>query len=335
LSIVITGGGTGGHLVIAKAIKEELNQRDIEPIFIGSTYGQDRAWFEDDDGWSEKYFFDTSGVVNKRGLKKLQSLYEISRKIIDVKEIFKTHNVKRVFSVGGYSAASASLGAIIYRKPLFIHEQNAVMGRLNRLLKPYAKKIYSNDPAYYPVREVFFKNARVRSDIKTIIFLGGSQGASAINEFAYNIAKDLNQRGVKIIHQCGERDLDKARKFYEKEGIAVDLFAFSKSLDLKIKDADFAICRSGASTIWELLSSGLPALYIPYPYAAGDHQYFNAKFLSDKNLSLLKREESISESLVDDIFNLDLKSMSQGLIDLSVKDGAKNIVDELLEGLKL
>jgi len=331
LSIVITGGGTGGHLMIAKAIKEELNQRGVKPIFIGSNHGQDRSWFEDDDGWSAKYFFDTSGVVDKKGLKKILSLYEISKKILEVKDIFKTHDVDKVFSVGGYSGAPSSFGAIIFRKELFIHEQNAVMGRLNTLLKPYAKKFYSNDPAYYPVREVFFKNAKVRSKIKTIIFLGGSQGATAINEFAFNVAKILDKNDIKIIHQCGNRDLKRAEEFYKKEGIDAKVFAFSNSLDLDIKEADFAICRAGASTIWELVSSGLPALYIPYPYAAGNHQYYNAKFLSDKKLSLLKIQENLNDSLVDDIFNLDLKSMSQGLIDLSVKDGAKNIVDELLD----
>jgi UDP-N-acetylglucosamine--N-acetylmuramyl-(pentapeptide) pyrophosphoryl-undecaprenol N-acetylglucosamine transferase len=317
--------------MIAKAIKEELNKRGVKPIFIGSNHGQDRSWFEDDDGWSAKYFFDTSGVVDKKGLKKILSLYEISKKVLEVKDIFKTHDVDRVFSVGGYSGAPSSFGAIIFRKELFIHEQNAVMGRLNTLLKPYAKKIYSNDPAYYPVREIFFKNAKVRSKIKTIIFLGGSQGATAINEFAFNVAKILDKNDIKIIHQCGNRDLKKAEEFYKKEGIDAKVFAFSNSLDLDIKEADFAICRAGASTIWELISSGLPALYIPYPYAAGNHQYYNAKFLSDKNLSLLKIQENLNDSLVDDIFNLDLKSMSQGLIDLSVKDGAKNIVDELLQ----
>jgi UDP-N-acetylglucosamine--N-acetylmuramyl-(pentapeptide) pyrophosphoryl-undecaprenol N-acetylglucosamine transferase len=131
--IAITGGGTGGHLVIAKSIKEELNKQGIKPVFIGSTYGQDRAWFEDDEGWEEKYFFDTSGVVNKKGIKKLLSLTNILNYSFKTRKIFKKHNIKKVFSVGGYSAAPASFGAIMFNKPLFIHEQNAYMGKLNKI----------------------------------------------------------------------------------------------------------------------------------------------------------------------------------------------------------
>jgi UDP-N-acetylglucosamine--N-acetylmuramyl-(pentapeptide) pyrophosphoryl-undecaprenol N-acetylglucosamine transferase len=330
-NIIITGGGTGGHLTIAKAIKEELNDRGIKPIFIGSTYGQDRAWFKDDKGWRERYFFDTSTVVNKKGFAKIKSLYDISKNILKVRDIFHKNSTDVVFSVGGYSAASASLAAVIYRKPLFIHEQNAVMGRLNRLLKPYAKRVFINDPSFYPVREVFFQNQRVREKIRSVIFLGGSQGAKAINDFALRVAKDLRKRGVKIIHQCGERDYKRVLGEYEKIGVDVDLFAFSTDLFEKIREADFAICRAGASTLWELTASGVPALYIPYPYAADDHQYKNATFLSDRGLSILRRESELDESVIDEIFSIDLSFMSEGLIKLSKRDGAKNVVDALLE----
>ncbi len=330
MSIVITGGGTGGHLAIAKAIKEELNKRAIKPIFIGSTKGQDRDWFGDDEGWEERYFLETSGVVDKRGFAKLQSLWKISKNVLEIKKIFDRYRVKRVLSVGGYSAAPASIGAVIYRKNLFIHEQNAVMGRLNRSLKPFAKKLFL-DHSYYPVQEIFFQQQRVREEIKTIIFLGGSQGAKAINEFAFNIAPLLKERDIKIIHQCGKRDFDRCKEFYQKEGIEVDLFDFSDKLPLKMSMADFAISRSGAGMLWELTACGLPALFIPYPYAAGDHQYYNAKYLSDQNLALLRREDELNEDdILSEIFKLDLKEMSQRLIFISDKSGAKHVVDELL-----
>ena len=91
MKIVITGGGTGGHLSIAKAIKEELNQRGIEPIFVGSSNGQDKAWFEDDDGFSKKYFFNTGGVVNKGGFGKVKSLLNILGFAYKCKSIFILH----------------------------------------------------------------------------------------------------------------------------------------------------------------------------------------------------------------------------------------------------
>ena len=107
--IAITGGGTGGHLVIAKAIKEELNKRGMKPIYIGSTAGQDKAWFEGDNGFEKTYFLESQGVVNKKGLRKILALYDIMRSAFTCKTILKKYHIRYVFSVGGYSAAPASL----------------------------------------------------------------------------------------------------------------------------------------------------------------------------------------------------------------------------------
>jgi len=327
--IAITGGGTGGHLVIAKAIKEELNRREIKAVFIGATYGQDRAWFEFDEGWEAKYFFDTSGVVNKKGIKKLLSLSNIIKHSFETGKIFKRHNISKVFSVGGYSAAPASFGAILFNKALFIHEQNAYMGKLNKLLKPFAKRVFNtflyNDP--YPVREEFFEKARVRDKIETIIFLGGSQGAKAINDFAMKIAKTQK---YKIIHQTGKLDYERCKKFYEENSLDIEYFAFSDKLVDKIVEADFAISRAGASTLFELSANQLPTLFVPYPYAAGNHQYYNAKFLADKNLSFVKVQNELDLSVFEEVQNIDI--ISKKLKEINSPNGASIIVDEILKG---
>ena len=332
MNIVITGGGTGGHLTIAKAIKEELNKRGLKPIFIGSSNGQDKAWFEDDKGFSKKYFFNTGGVVNKGGVGKVKSLLNILGFALKCRSIFKDEKIDAVFSVGGYSAAPASIASVVFKKPLYIHEQNAVVGKLNSLLKPYARAVFSSyfedSPLKdYPVRDVFFQNARIRDSIKTIIFLGGSQGATAINNFAKTIAPTLKEKGIKVIHQCGKRDYESLKEFYKSIDFEVDLFDFTKNLEEKIKEADFAISRSGASTMWELSASLLPALFIPYPYAASDHQYYNAKFLQDNGLCFLKRENELNPSIIDEILNSDISKMSYGLNNTIKQDGAKGIVD--------
>ena len=320
--IAITGGGTGGHLVIAKAIKEELNRRGIKPIFIGSTYGQDRKWFEDDKGWEEKYFFDTSGVVNKQGISKLFSLFNIIKYSLKMGKIFKKHKIEKVFSVGGYSAGSASFGAILFRKEFFIHEQNASMGKLNRILKPFAKRVfstfYNNDD--YPVREQFFEKARVRKELNTIIFLGGSQGAKEINEFAFKIAKT---KKYKIIHQTGKLDFERCEKFYKDNNLKVDYFDFDDNLIDKIVEADFAVSRAGASTLFELVSNQVPTLFLPYPYSAGNHQYFNAKYLVDKGVGFLDKNI--------DFENIDIETISRKLGDINHKNGAKNMVDFMID----
>ncbi len=329
VSIVITGGGTGGHLAIAKVIKEELNRRGIEPIFIGSTKGQDRQWFGTDSGWSKKLFLETSGVVDKRGLSKLSSLFSILKESLKLQRFFKENRVKAVLSVGGYSAAPASFAAVITPSTkLYIQEQNAVMGSLNRVLTPFAAKVFNTDT--FPIREIFFEKARVREELKTIIFLGGSQGARAINNFARSIAKTLDAKGIKIIHQCGKNDYQNLKEFYTEAGIDAELFSFSRELVDFMFRADFAISRAGASTLWELTANGLPALFVPYPYAAGDHQYYNAKYLADKGLALLKREGELNSLVLKEIERINLKEISTKLMHVAKRDGAKRIVDALL-----
>ncbi len=340
MNIAITGGGTGGHLSIAKAIKEELNSRGIDPIFIGSSYGQDEKWFSHESGFSKKCFFDTTGVVNKKIVAKLFSLGNILKYSFKCKSIFKKNEIDIVFSVGGYSAAPASFASILYDKKLFIHEQNAIMGKLNKLLAPFASEVFSSyqdksSLKYYPIRKIFFENSRVRESVKTVIFLGGSQGATAINNYAMKVAKELTNRGIKIIHQSGKRDYQKLKDFYKNENIVVDLFDFSDHIEDKIKEADFALSRAGASTLWELSASGIPALYVPYPYAAANHQYFNAKFLVDKKYSFLKDEKFLKESDLFDAITSDISFMSRGLKEITDPNGAKEIVDKILSTIVL
>ena len=179
------------------------------------------------------------------------------------------------------------------------------------------------------MEDKFFESARIRKELKTIIFLGGSQGAVAINEFAMQIAKKLNERGIKIIHQTGKRDYERVKKFYKDTKIEADVFDFYPNLYEKIQKADFAISRAGASTLFELAANQIPPLFIPYPYAAKDHQYYNAKFLADKNAALLKRQNELSPDTVEEIFNADLSKISNNLKKFAKKDGAKYIVEQI------
>jgi UDP-N-acetylglucosamine--N-acetylmuramyl-(pentapeptide) pyrophosphoryl-undecaprenol N-acetylglucosamine transferase len=336
LKIAITGGGTGGHLKIAKVIKEELNKRGIKPIYIGSTSGADKEWFENDSGFKEKYFLHSGSVVDKKGFKKIVSLSNIIKLSFKAKKILKSHNIKAVFSVGGYSAAPASFAAVLTNTPFFIHEQNAHIGSLNKFLKPFCKRFFStflyNDP--YPVDEVFFQTARVRKELKTIIFLGGSQGAVAINDLAINLAKFLKENNIRIIHQTGKRDYKRVKEFYEKNNIKADVFEFYPNLYEKIQKADFAISRAGASTLFELASNQIPALFIPYPYAAGDHQYHNAKFLEKKQAGFVMRQNKIDLNKIKKLLKeTDLQALSKNLGNINKKNGSKFIVEEMLKSI--
>ncbi len=333
INIAITGGGTGGHLAIAKSLKEELNKRGIKPIFIGSINGQDKEWFFHDSGFEKTYFLDSKGVVNKKGFKKLVVLLDILKATLTCKNIFRTHNVNAVFCVGGYSAAPASFASLLCFKPLYIHEQNAVIGTLNKLLKPFAKEFFSSYESSskvqeYPVSKGFFDKQRVRSELKSIIFLGGSQGAKFINELAMKNAKVLIDKGLHVIHQTGKNQFDEIKEFYEKNSLHVDCFDFSKELVSKITQADFAISRAGASTLWELSANALPTLFIPFPHAAKNHQYFNAKKLQDNQMALLiKESEMAQKNLLDILEDINIAEISQKLLASTDKNAMKKIAD--------
>ena len=324
----MTGGGTGGHLTIIKAVKEYL--KDEELIYIGSTKGQDKQWFEDDSDFSETYFLETRGVVDQGLVGKFKSLFKILSSAIEVRKILKSHKASVVFSVGGFSAAPAAIAAKLSGIPLVIHEQNAALGSLNKLLKPVANMFISSyldeSPIKaYPIKEIFFNNAHVRHKVKTIIFLGGSQGAKAINTLALEMAPSLKAKGIKIIHQSGANNIDEVKKAYEALGIEVEVFGFTTKLADYMNEADFAIARSGASTLWELSATAVPTLYIPYPYAAKDHQFYNAQFLVEKNLAWMMREKEIDKEEVLAMLDENLSDKSKGLIEIVEKEGSYKI----------
>ncbi|MFV0482119.1 MAG: UDP-N-acetylglucosamine--N-acetylmuramyl-(pentapeptide) pyrophosphoryl-undecaprenol N-acetylglucosamine transferase [Campylobacteraceae bacterium] len=331
--ILITGGGTGGHLSIAKAIAIEYNKRGIKPIYIGSTNGQDKAWFENSELFSKTIFLSSSGVVNQNFFGKIKSLLNIFKLSFHVKKIIKENGITKVFSVGGYSSAAASFGAILSKTPLFIHEQNAVMGKLNKILKPFAKEVFSsydkNSPAKdYPVVDAWFKLAKEHKTLKTVAFLGGSQGARFINDLAKESAFWFKENGIKIVHQTGSKEYENIKEFYKKNDIEADVFSFFSPLHVKLEDVDFAVSRSGAGSMWELVAARIPALFIPYPFAAANHQYYNAKVIEKKGGCIIKTQKELdAKVLITLLCSVDTLALSLALKDIIQENGAKEIVD--------
>jgi UDP-N-acetylglucosamine--N-acetylmuramyl-(pentapeptide) pyrophosphoryl-undecaprenol N-acetylglucosamine transferase len=335
MGIVMTGGGTGGHLAIVAAVKEHLHQEEL--VYVGSTQGQDRAWFEDDKAFVKTYFLETRGVVNQKRLGRVKSLFMLVKAVFQAVQIIVKHKVKVVFSVGGFSAAPMAIASKLMFRKLVIHEQNAVLGSLNRVFKPLSHTFISSyeesSPVKaYPIKKVYFQKARVREGLETVLFLGGSQGAKAINRLALTLAPTLHKMGVAILHQAGEKHLEEVVRAYTQLGIKAEVFGFTKELPELMHKADFAIARAGASTLWELSASGVPTLYVPYPYAAGDHQYHNALFLAEQKLAWVMRESELHETEVLNIVEeAPLQEVSQMLLEYVESEGAKQIAKLLIE----
>ena len=337
MNICITGGGTGGHLMIAEALLEAACKAGHTSIFIGSTKGQDQKYFADSTLFSKVYFLQTTGVVNQRGLGKVKALFKVLAAFFKARKLLEENYIDVVYSVGGFSAAPASIACLSKKIPLFIHEQNAVEGRLNAILKPYAKSFisaYNENSSIkgYPVKEVFAQTQRVRKNLKTIIFLGGSHGAKAINDLALDMAGTLDKRQVKVIHQAGEADFQRVKKAYKMLGVEVELYAFTTEIPRLIAESDLAVSRAGASTLWELSTNGCPAFYIPYPYAAGDHQFFNAHFIVENEMGWCERESgTLKEKLLAVLDSPNLEEKSKKLLEHSNSNVAMKMIKNLEE----
>ncbi|MGZ5208981.1 MAG: undecaprenyldiphospho-muramoylpentapeptide beta-N-acetylglucosaminyltransferase [Sulfuricurvum sp.] len=336
MNIIFTGGGTGGHLVIALSLAEAARVRGHNVLFIGSTSGQDRQWFGNSALFEESYFLETTGVVNKKGLGKIVALWKIFKAVLSSRDIIRGFNADAVVSVGGFSAAPAAIASLSLRVPLTIHEQNAVTGKLNSLLRPYCAGFYSSyeegeNHCDYPVSEPYFQNARPRFSVQTVIFLGGSQGAKFINDLALEIAPWLEEKGINIIHQCGAAEEERIRHAYHALGIEADVVGFTTKIAGLIEKSDFAVSRSGASTLWELCAARVPAFYIPYPSAAADHQYHNARYIIDHNAGWCERQgEGLADKLKAAIVS-DIRAKSEALEKLIAPSGAKKIIEKIEE----
>lgn len=334
MNLIFTGGGTGGHLVIALSLAETARSRGHKVMFIGSTSGQDRQWFGNSTLFDEVHFLETTGVVNKSGFGKLGALWKVFKALLKSRRLIRSFKADAVVSVGGFSAAPAAMAAVVSGTPLYIHEQNAVTGKLNRLLRPYAKRFFSSyeegeNHCDYPVNSHYFENARIRNDVKTVIFLGGSQGAKFINDLAIEIAPWLREKGIHIIHQCGLKEEERVRVAYHELGIEAEVYGFTTQIAELCEKSDFAISRSGASTLWELCAAKIPAFYIPFPHAAADHQYHNARYIIDHNAGWCERQ---SEGLIlklQEAIESDIHPKSEALGALIAPAGAMHIIEKI------
>lgn len=334
MNIVFTGGGTGGHLVIALSLAEAAKARGHRVMFIGSTSGQDRQWFADSTLFEEVHFLETTGVVNKKGLGKVGALWKVLKALMASRSLIRGFKADAVVSVGGFSAAPAALAAATMKMPLYIHEQNAVTGKLNTLLRPYAKRFFSSyeggdNHCDYPVNPVYFQNARVRERIKTVIFLGGSQGAKFINDLALEIAPWLSNGGIHIIHQCGVRDEERVRAAYRELGIDAEVYGFTTEIASLVARSDFAVSRSGASTLWELCAAQVPTFYIPFPHAAADHQYHNAQYVLQYDCGWCERQNDDVGIKLQGAVLSDIRPKSERLATLIAPEGAAHIIEAI------
>lgn len=346
--IIITTGGTGGHIFPAIAVGEELKKRypDIKILFMGGDYGAEKKLAQE--AGLEFVALPERGLLGK-GLKAVPAAFGMLISIIKALKIIRDFKPQCVAAFGGYACFAPVIAAKLLNIPYLLHEQNAVAGQANKIIARWADRICISLPntkgfenfigkitlTGNPVRKAI-KKVAYNSGKKKLLVIGGSQGAHALNQFIVQILPELKRNEIKILHQTGKKDYEETRAAYIKMGFPEDwVKPFINDMPNAYKNADLAFCRAGASTASELCAVGLPSILVPFPAAIHDHQTLNAKILRDVGAALLIPEKKLDKNetakLICDLINdeKELNKMSCAAKSLSAKDAACEIVNEL------
>jgi len=302
VQVVITGGGTGGHLFPALAVRAALAGRrpEAQILFVGASSGVESTVLP-----RLGYAYQALQVhqVKGKGWRgQMAAVLRLPSAVRQAARLLRECGAHVVLGVGGYASFPTVLAGCILRIPTVIHEQNAYPGLANRCLGrltsavavsfeaasgffPGGRVTVTGNPVRPEIRPREMAEARRRFQVSperfTVLIFGGSQGAHRINVGTTEALPRLAGRRdhIQFLHGTGERDLSQVRQAYEAGGFQVRVEAFFQDMAMAYAAADFVIARAGASTIFELAAVGKPALLVPYPYAANDHQRLNAEVM--------------------------------------------------------
>jgi UDP-N-acetylglucosamine--N-acetylmuramyl-(pentapeptide) pyrophosphoryl-undecaprenol N-acetylglucosamine transferase len=319
MKFVIAGGGTGGHVIPAIAVAEELRRRGHEPVFFGTRTGYE-ARLVPPAGFPVEWI--ESGGLNRVGLaRKLRSLYVLPSSTAKVWRWMGAHRPAAVFSMGGYVAGPVVIAALLRGLPVVIMEPNAVPGMTNRRIAKWTKRAlvnFAETAAYFPpgraeetgvpVRQEFFSiQPRERNAKFNILVTGGSQGSRTLN----NAGRDSwplfasSQVPVRIVHQAGRGNAASLADAFRASGLEGEVVEFLSDMPAAMARADLVVCRAGASTVSELAAAGKPSILVPFPFAADNHQQRNAEAMERAGAArLILDSEMTGSRLVEEASKL-------------------------------
>lgn len=296
--VVIAGGGTGGHLYPGIALAKSLMKQDanMEITFVGTQQGIESRVLPRE-GLRLKTIL-SGGLLGKKGMGRWVSWCKLPVGVAQSLGFLLRKRPDLVVGVGGYVSGPVAAAAFLLRIPILVHEQNTIPGVTNRLIGKIADKVavtYEASRRFFPehkvevtgnmIREEFCKEQEPTAwkpgDPFRLLVLGGSQGAHSINLAMVEALEHLNEyrNDLRIVHQTGEKDEAFVRRKYEEAGFDARAQAFIYEMEEEYRQASLVICRAGATTLAEVTATGKPAVLIPFPHAAHNHQEHNARVL--------------------------------------------------------
>jgi len=306
---ILAGGGTGGHVIPALAIANELKKSyAAEVLFIGTARGIENRLVPAA-GYPLRLV--RVGALKNVGLMtRAKTAFDLPRAVWDAGRMLNEFAPDVVIGVGGYASGPAMLAAVVKHIPTLAFEPNVVPGFANRVVARFVSgaAVHFEETAKYfrhaevtgvPVRQAFFDIAvldnKKRGGTPTLLVFGGSQGAHAINDAMIRCLLELRRQapGIHIIHQTGERDYNDALTAYQNLGELAEVSKFIEDMPAAFARADLVVCRSGASTVAEITAAGKPAIFVPFPRAADDHQRVNAEALAREGAAVVAEESKL------------------------------------------
>jgi UDP-N-acetylglucosamine--N-acetylmuramyl-(pentapeptide) pyrophosphoryl-undecaprenol N-acetylglucosamine transferase len=302
---IVAGGGTGGHVIPALAIANQLKKEySAEILFIGTARGIENRLVPA--AGYPLQLVRVGALKNVNLVTRAKTAFDLPRAIWDAGRMLNEFAPDVVIGVGGYASGPAMLAAVVKHIPTLAFEPNVVPGFANRLVARFvsAAAVHFEETAKYfrhgevtgvPVRQAFFDILPKRGGTPTLLVFGGSQGAHAINAALFRCLPVLQREapGIHIIHQTGERDYNDALAAYERMGESAEVFKFIEDMPAAFARADLVVCRSGASTVAEIAAAGKPAVFVPFPRAADDHQRVNAEALAKHDAAVVVEESKL------------------------------------------
>ncbi len=351
--ILIMAGGTGGHVFPGLAAASSLREMGATVEWLGTENGIEAQLVPAHD--IAISFIQVVGIRGKGVLRLLSAPLPILRAVYQACRIIRKVKPDCVLGMGGYAAGPGGVAAWLLRKPLVIHEQNAVAGTTNRILariadcvleafphtfKAHSKIIESGNPVRAEIAALPTPDARGLAEQKQLrlLVLGGSLGAKAINELLPRVIAQLNpMQRPQLWHQTGKAHIESVVSDYEAQGIEARSEAFIDDMAAAYSWADLVICRAGALTVAELAAAGVGSILIPFPYAIDDHQTRNAQWLADVGAAYLLPQTELDEQVLGELLGeliqqqKKLLEMAQAARELSRPDAARFVATKCLE----
>ena len=302
---ILAGGGTGGHVIPALAIANELKKSyGAEVLFIGTARGIENRLVPV--AGYPLQLVRVGALKNVSLMTRARTAFDLPRAVWDAGRMLNEFAPDVVIGVGGYASGPAMLAAVVKHIPTLAFEPNVVPGFANRVVARFVSgaAVHFEETAKYfrraevtgvPVRQAFFEIQAKRGGVPTVLVFGGSQGAHAINEAMIRCLPELRRQapGIHIIHQTGERDYNDALAAYRGLGESAEVSKFIEDMPAAFARADLVVCRSGASTVAEITAAGKPAIFVPFPRAADDHQRVNAEALARVGAAVVVEESKL------------------------------------------